>query len=202
MTVKYYYFPGIILSCTILCLSSCREKQRAESIHFTKADSLTETYLNLKEMMFETWSSMINDDNQKIKAMRNLLHELRVSDPAHRDEFDNYQKRLDQLTGLRYTQKSMANAQVIEEYDFASNSLVTELIALAESQSQFSYNTTLQKLVESIRTAEQRVDNYRVAYDRVASAYNQFLDNNQLLLKEIDPDTLEKKPLFQMVAEE
>lgn len=200
MIVKYY-FPGIIISCTILCLYSCREKQRPESIHFTRADSLTETYLNLKDTMFETWNSMINDDNQKIKAMRNLVHELMVSDPGKREEFEKYQKRIEQLKGLRYTQKSM-DAQIITEYDFASNSLVAELISLAESQPQFSYNTTLQKLVESIRMAEQRVNNYRVEYDRIASAYNRFLDNNRPMLKEIDPDTLENKPLFQMVTDE
>src|SRR5688500_6837661 len=97
----------------------------------------------------------------------------------------------------------MENIQVVEEYDFASNSLVTELISMAESQTQFRYNTTLQKLVEAIRTADQRVDNYRQEYDRIAAAYNLFLDKHEHVLKEIDQDiSLEKKPLFQMLAEE
>lgn len=201
MTVKYY-FSGIIISCSILGISSCHEKQKTESIHFTKADSLTETYLNLKDAMYEAWNRMINDDNKKIKAMHNLLHEIEVSDPATRDEIEKYQKRLDQLKDLRYTQKSMRDIQVIEEYDFASNSLVTELISLAESQPQFSYNTTLQKLAESITTAEQRINNYRMEYDRIATAYNKFLDSNRVILKEIDSDTLMKKPLFQTVSED
>lgn len=198
------YLPGILLSCSILSVCcSCEERQKTEAPHFTKVDSLTETYLNLKDSMLETWNTMINDDNQKIKAMHNLLHELKVSNPADREAYKSYEERLDRLVLSRYTQKSMENAHVIEEYDFASNSLVTELISLAESQTQFAYNTTLQKLVESIRTADQRVDNYRQEYDRIASEYNQFLDENKMLLKEIDQDTfLEKKPLFQMVAED
>jgi hypothetical protein len=198
-----HYLPGIILSCSVLAICSCEDRQKAEATHFTKVDSLTDTYLNLKDSMLETWNTMINDDNQKIKAMHNLLHELKVSNPGERDTYQSYEERLDRLVLSRYTQKSMENAHVIEEYDFASNSLVTELISLSESQTQFAYNTTLQKLVETIRTADQRVDNYRQEYDRIATAYNHFIDENKTMLKEIDENAfLEKKPLFQMVAEE
>jgi hypothetical protein len=198
-----FYFSGIIVSCSMLAICSCGDKPRPESPHFTKADSLTDTYLQLKDSMLQTWNAMINDDNQKIKAMRNMLHELKVSAPSQRDQYKSYEERLDQLLQSRYTQKSMENTHVIEEYDFASNSLVTELISLAESQSQFAYNTTLQKLVETIRMADQRVENYRQEYDRIATSYNRFIDENKSFLKEIDQDTfLEKKPLFQMVAED
>jgi hypothetical protein len=153
--------------------------------------------------MLETWNTMITDDNQKIKAMQNLVHELKVSNPALRDELKQYEDRLEQLVNSRYTQKSMGNTDVVEEYDFASNSLVSELISLSESQTQFAYNTTLQKLVENIRIADQRVDNYREEYDQIASQFNQFIDENKKWLEEIDTDSfMEKKPLFQMVAEE
>lgn len=197
-----FYFSGIVFSCSILVFCSCGNKPK-EEVSFTKADSLTETYLNLKDSMLGVWNTMINDDNQKIKAMHDLLHELKVSNPSQSEEYDKYQERLNRLAESRYTQKSMENVQIIEEYDFSSNSLVADLISLAESQRQFAYNPTLQKLVEKIRTAEQRVNNYRDEYDRIAILYNQFIDQNRTFLKEIDADTfLEKKPLFQMVAED
>ncbi|HEY0744439.1 MAG TPA: LemA family protein [Chryseosolibacter sp.] len=200
MTARQF-FPGIItfLACAFL---ACSEEKRPDQTHFTKADSLTDTYLELKDTMLESWNSMINDDNQKLKAMDNLLHELMVSNPSKREELQGYQERLDQLVHSRYTQKTMENEHVIEEYDFASNSLVTELIALAESQPQFGYNTTLQKLVETIRTAEQRVENYRAEYDEVAMKYNEFIEHNKQFLHEIEEDTMSKKALFQTVAEE
>jgi septal ring factor EnvC (AmiA/AmiB activator) len=202
MNVKYH-ISGIILSCGLLAISSCDHKPRSENTRFTKVDSLTETYLDLKDNMLETWNAMINDDNQKLKAMQNVLHELTVSNPSQHEELENYQERLDHLWHSRYTQKSIANTQVVEEYDFASNSLVSELISMAESQKQFAYNTTLQKLVEIIRTADQRVNNYRQEYDSIASAYNRFIESNKVSLKEIDEDSfLEKKPLFQMVADD
>lgn len=202
MSLKVY-FSGIAMSCCILSLCSCNKKQPVETGHFTKVDSVTETYLNLRDSMLETWNTMISDDNRKIKAMHNLLHELKVSDPVNREEYAHYEERLDQLEKIRYTQKTMADAQVIEEYDFASNSLVADLISVAESQTQFSYNTTMQKLVETIRTADQRVVNYRIEYDRIAAAYNQFIENNKRWLTEVDQDSfLEKKPLFQTVSDE
>src|SRR5688572_29661014 len=194
---------GILFSCTVFAICSCQEGTRTDQTRFTKVDSLTDTYLNLKDSMLHTWNAMINDDNQKIKAMNNLLHELIVSNPGQRNELKIYQDRLDRLVHSRYTQKSMENVDVIEEYDFASNSLVTELISLAESQTQFAYNTTMQKLVENIRTADQRMANYRQEYDEIAVQFNTFIESNKKWLTEIDPDSfMEKKPLFQMVAED
>jgi hypothetical protein len=200
MTAKYFQL-GIVFSLSLTFLS-CSEQKQQDQPHFTKADSLTDTYLDLKDSMLETWNAMINDDNQKLKAMHHLLHELGVSDPSKKEELQAYQERLDQLVNSRYTQKTMENAHIIEEYDFASNSLVTELIALAEAQPQFAYNTTLQKLVESIRTADQRIENYRSDYDQIASDYNSFIEENKKFLHEMEEDTFEKKPLFQMVAED
>ena len=198
-----HYISGIVFSCSMLAICSCHHKPKSDSIKFTKLDSLTETYLDLKDSMLETWNTMINDDNQKIKAMQNVLHELAVSDPSHREELKHYQERLDKLMQSRYTQKSMADNHIVEEYDFASNSLVSDLISMAEAQKQFAYNTTLQKLVETIRTADQRVSNYRIEYDRIATEYNRFIDENKMALKEIDEDSfLEKRPLFQMVADD
>lgn len=200
MIAKQFY-PGIVFFLSFVFFA-CSEHKRPDETHFTKADSLTDTYLELKDSMLETWNSMINDDNQKLKAMDNLLHELIVSNPSKKEELQAFQERLDQLVHSRYTQKTMENSHIIEEYDFASNSLVTELITLAESQPQFAYNSTLQKLVETIRTADQRIENYRAEYDRIASDYNAFLDHNKEFLHEIDEDTSSKKALFQTVSDE
>lgn len=181
---------------------NCTEKPAATSTTFTKQDSVTDTYLAYQDSMLQAWNIMINDDNQKIKSMHNLVHELMVSNPDHRDDFTMYEERLEQLLHIRYTQKSLANADVVEEYDFASNSLISELLSLAESQTEFTYNTTLQQLADEIRLADQRVNNYRNDYDGIVTAYNRFLEKNKNFLSEVDQDTApDKKPLFQMVSE-
>lgn len=193
---------SIIVISIIYVGSSCESKKAERLTTFTEADSLTEIYLNLQDSILTAWNLMINDDNHKIKAMHYLLHELQISGPFDPDQIKSLTLRVEQLKESRYTPKSISNSDIVDEYDFASNSLVTELIALAESHSAYSYNTTLQKLVENIRTADQRIANYRLEYDAIVIRYNKFLTDNKDQLKEDDlTGTLEKKPLFQMVSE-
>ena len=196
------YSAFIFATATILVLMGCNSKKDLDPTSFTKIDSLTDTYLALQDSMVDTWNMMIKDDNKKIRAMKGLIHELEIGGQYAQGELKSYEQRVEQLARIRYTPKTMWNTDVIEEYDFASSSLVTELIALAESYTAFSYNTTLQKLVEEIRAADLRVENYRADYDAVATQYNTFIEDNAELLKEIaENGTLDKKPLFQVAAE-
>lgn len=188
---------AFLFSCFSLLLLNCGKKAEVYQTTFTKADSLTDLYLSLQDSVLQSWNIMINDDNQKIKAMHNLLHELMVT--SSNAELDVYEDQLEHLVALRYNQKSLGDEDLIEEYDFASNLLVTELISLAEAKTEFAYNTTLQKLVEEIRIADQRVNLYREGYDAITTKYNSFLENNRNYLIEISQkDSLTLKPLFQM----
>lgn len=190
---------GFLICLTFL--TGCEPKKKASVHDFTKADSLTETYLALQDTMLQVWNSMIHDDNRKIKAMQHLLHELTVVSTANREELEHLEDRLDRLADMRYDQNSMSDPELVNEYDFASNALITELIALAESQKAFLYNPTLQKLVDSIRAADQRVISYREDYDVIVSRFNSFIERNENLLQQIDSEEFRKKPLFQMAAE-
>lgn len=190
---------GVVFSCATVIIFGCGKNPDLQQTNFTKVDSLTDLYLSLQDSMLQSWNVMINDDNQKIKAMHSLLHELMISSPEESDELNSYEEQLDQLAQLRYTQKSLGDEDLIEEYDFASNSLVAELISQAESRREFAYNATLQKLVEDIRIADQRVSNYRQDYDDITMRYNKFLKINHSYLKEMSQaDSLEMKPIFQM----
>lgn len=164
---------------------------------YTHADSVTEVFLMLQDSLHDTWSMMVSDDNEKIKAMKSLVHELKIGTQFTPEKLASLEERIDQLAKIRYSPKTMSNADVVEEYDFASNSLVTELISMAESLSSFSYNTTIQKLVEQIRSAEMRVENYRADYDSIASAYNRFIEKHASSIREVtENDSIEPKPLF------
>lgn len=192
------FFIGGIGLCAAL---GCTSKSEFRGNSFTEADSLTEVYLTLQDSLHDTWNIMLSDDNQKIKAMKSLLHELSIGTPYSREKIDTYNIRIDQLHRIRYTTKTMRNADVIEEYDFASASLVTELITMAESVSSFPYNKTIQKLVEDIRASDMRVENYRADYDSIALAYNRFLEQHHDLLKDITDTKFVKKPLFTIAVE-
>lgn len=200
MTTKLAILP--IAFCTCLLMSCGENQNRTLSASFSKEDYVTDSYLAYQDSLLQSWNVMINDDNQKIKAMKNLIHELLITSAEDGEQLARFEEQLDQLTRLRYTQRSMGNSDVIEEYDFASTTLVRELITLAESRTEFAYNTTLQKLVEEIRLADERVNNYREDYDFIVMKYNGFIEQNKTYLREIDSDSLQKKHLFQMVAAE
>ena len=195
--------PALVVLAGLLLAAACGEKQNTPTAHFTKADSLTETYLAIQDTLLEAWNMIITDDNHKIDAMHNLLHELMVGRSTDIELLKSYENRLNSLSNSRYTLKTMGNEDVIEEYDFASNALITELVSLAESQRQFAYNTTLQKIVDNIRVLDQRVIELRDNYDAIAVRYNRFVEQNHEFLAEMHSDTFyDKRPLFQMASEE
>lgn len=201
MNAPVFYRVLVIIACCSLVFSGCDRKRPVTQNDFTRADSLTETYLALQDTMLQAWNAMIHDDNRKIKSMQLLLHELMTSNPEKHEELKTFEERLNDLARMRYDQQSISNTDLVSEYDFVSNSLVSELLSLAESQKGFAYDTKLQQLTDSIRAADQRVMIYRAEYDVIALRFNRFLERNKDFLKEIDEDSLEKKPLFEMAAD-
>jgi hypothetical protein len=76
------------------------------------------------------------------------------------------------------------------------------VISLTESHSTFSYNNTLQKLVEEIKVRDQRVEVNRDSYDHIANEFNKFITRNKSLVNEISNDTsFVQKPLFSLIEE-
>jgi hypothetical protein len=196
------FLPIILISTLWISFAGCGQKNKSDSQpYFTKTDSLTEIYLSLQDSLHKHWNIMINDDNHKINSMRSLLHELKVTHPENTEQYTALEERLEQLSRMRYTQKSMINGHVVEEYDFASNALIIELVAITESLKEYSYNSTMQKLVDQILTADQNMLYYRIAYDSVVTQFNSFVDQNQDYLRQSEQNLqIEKKPLFQMSA--
>ena len=151
--------------------------------------------------MLQSWNVMVNDENEKIRSMHELLHTLLSLQHYDKDQLISLEKRLEELKRIRFTQKTMSDPHSVEEYDFASNSLISEIISMTESDLQFSTSNELQTLVDQIRTADQRVNTYRSDYDMATTQFNRFLEKYQNDLKEIDQNSSpQKRPLFQMAG--
>lgn len=200
MSNRVIYLNAFVLCCATAAILGCGErKDTARETSFTRIDSLTETYLALQDSMLLMWNRMVDDDNQKIKAMHSLVHELMVSGKTDTEALISIEQRLEQLHTLRYTPETLANTDVVEEYDFAIASLISEVISIAESRTDFTSNSTLQKLSNAIKMMDDRVTIYREEYDSVTLLYNKFIETNQKELKQIDPhDSLHQKPVFAM----
>lgn len=190
--IAILFFLGLSVSCT--------KSKKQDQTSFTKTDSLTETYLNLEDSLLHAWNVMAWDERDKIKAMQEILHLMQEQKGFEMVRLKGLGQRLEQLDRIRFTQKSLANSYVIEEYDFASNSLVSEILSLAESNDELIKHEKAQKLIDKIKLADQRVYDYREAYDRIANRYNQFIERNEKYLNNLDHQG-EKKALFQMASE-
>ena len=199
-TLLYGILFGLLSPLLFNCSTPSAPAVQAE---FTKADSLTEHYLSLQDTVHRYWNEMINHDNQKISALHHLLHEIAVSHPEDKKAFTAMEDRLDQLLRMRYTQKTLANPDVVYEYDLATNAAISELLGNTRAMREYSYNKTLQKLVRDIESADLRTGRYRQNYDSLVRVFNRFIEENKNYLEQTDQTmTFEKKPMFQMISKD
>ena len=187
---------GCILIIGTILLTGCGQKSSSvEHQQFTKIDSLTEKYLSYNDSILQAWNMMINDDNQKIKSMRHLVSMLVETNEFNQEDLTILNERINQLFENRYTPETLSEAS-IEEYDFASNALVTEVTSLVQEYSKFDEDENLQKIVEEITAADQRVEKYRSEYDAVVQRYNQFLKINEPAIQDSENLDWKKKVQF------
>ncbi len=193
----------VLFICSLTALASCNIKTTVRETHnYTQLDSLTETYLNLQDSLLITWNVMVKDENEKLRSMHELLQSMTIADVFDKSQLIALEQRLEQVELIRFNQKTMSNQHVVEEYDFASNSLITEILSLAETNTSFVEKKELQPLIDYIKVADQRVTFYRSDYDFIAKKFNQFVEKNKDQMKEIDQDsTNNKRPLFQMASD-
>lgn len=193
---------SVLLVCCMACCISCTRRTTVhEGQHYTQIDSLTDTYLNLQDSLLITWNVMVKDENEKLKSMHELLQNMSAVG-FYKSQIEPLEQRLEQVENIRFNQKTMSNPHVVEEYDFASNSLISEIISLAESNPTLVQKKELQSLLDYIKLADQRVEYYRSDYDSIALKFNRFIEKYETKLKEIDQKAVnDKRPLFQMASD-
>lgn len=197
---------NLILLLFICCAAgwaSCNNRTSAlERNNYTHIDSLTDTYLNLQDSLLIAWNVMAKDENEKLRSIHEVLQAMSSSDLFNKNLVASLEQRLEQVKRIRFNQKTIANPHVVEEYDFASNSLISEIVSLAESNLTFIQKKELQSLIDAIKEADQRVNYFRSDYDFIAQKFNLFLDDHQSHIKEIDQNAINgKRPLFQMASD-
>lgn len=196
------YTPLVALPLFVLLAAACSNTATTEHSSFTKADSLTETYLTFQDSLYHLWSVLLKDENEKVETMHAVLNHFMVSGLDGYDQLESLKKRLEQLQHIRITQKTLSNPHVIEEYDFECRSLVAEIVSTAETSASFLTDPRSKKLVDQIKFSDQRLADYRLAYDSLAMEYNEFIEKNKSLLKDIDKNSsLQKRPLFNQAAD-
>jgi cell fate (sporulation/competence/biofilm development) regulator YmcA (YheA/YmcA/DUF963 family) len=174
---------------TILLVSSCDKKTKKEALTAVEADSLHHAFLVIQDSLNTAWERMIEDDNQKIADAKRLLEEVSYT----------LQQNLALLLEMRYSNTSMAEPSAIDNYDSASNKVINTIMTVASEHPDFARYPLMKTLVKDIQEANGRVLRQRVSYDYAAKLYNQFLEENNAVLEEVDSlKDLQKKPLFEL----
>ena len=167
-----------------------------EKTAFSQNDSLTDRYLNMQDTLLHVWNKLVRQEKDKISALDEIFDQLM----RHHQNEASLQTRFAQIKELHLTPRLLANSDVLEEYDFAHESLINEILSLA-GNGQLANDKEFQALVDRIKIAESNISLNRDDYDSIALAFNEFLQTHQVVLKEIDQGCdLKPRPLFNPVT--
>ncbi len=188
-------FAGLLAGSSLF-LSCGRTATSSEKTNFTHVDSLTEKYLSFQDTLLQAWNVLARDEKEKLESIEKALHGMIRLSVNELPQLSVLHNRLDQLKQIHLTQKTLSNPYVIEEYDFASSSLVSEVLALMESNPKVVSDAELAELIEKIKFTDQQIEVYRNGYDSITSEFNSFIEINKISLKEVADNNLEKRPVF------
>jgi hypothetical protein len=163
------------------------------NISFTRADSLTERYLFYQDSLLMIWNTIVHHENTKIATMRNLMHELMISNRYQSDELANLDTQLNLVTDIKLTQESLGDTTLMKEYHATFDSLMVHMVNMTESNSAFGNNNNLQKMTDAIKKMDQRTLDDRKTYNLLVKELNIFIDQNETDLLEKDQQLLVKK---------
>jgi hypothetical protein len=194
-SIKKHSALGLLIGSFAL-LSCGRSATSNERTTFTHIDSLTDTYLSLQDTLLHSWNVLIKDEQEKMNSVDAAIDHLRKLTLPNPSQLTSLGTRLEQLKQIHLTQKTLSNQYVVEEYDFATNSLISEILSITESNPALLQNKDLINLVDKIKVADQRTSIYRLGYDSIVFQFNAFLEKNKSLLQDIDNSSLEKRPMF------
>lgn len=199
ISIKNTFIFTVLAGSTIL-FSCGRTATSSEKTNFTHADSLTETFLTFQDTLLHSWNLLAKEEHEKLDALEKALHGLIKLSATEPTQIASLHNRLDQLKQIHITQKTLSNPYVVEEYDFASSSLISEVLSLMETNPKIIGDQDLIELIDKIKLTDQQIGEYRLSYDSIATAFNNFIEKNRLFLKDADHNNLEKRPIFNVIA--
>lgn len=204
MHICRFAMIAVALSAGLFLGASCSgSREESTQTTFTSADSLTDRLLQLQDSALFAWNVMVSDDTRKFRTIHDLLHRLMSKGYHDQEALIALEQRLNAVSSFSLTQESIDDPTLIEEYDFATSALVTELTTLAKSHESFDDDPYLREKVQEIILIDQQVEANRRRYDAIVQEYNQFLEKHHDAVKNLELGMpLKEKPLFEIASGE
>lgn len=172
-------------------------KEESNTSADSSDESLAAEYFALHDGMTNAWNGVIRNDNDRIDALQRVITKLTQSDNEDPELMQSLDSRAQKLRQMQLTPGTLDNTAIVEEYDFACESLVSEVSAQAMASPVFPDDATLQSDVEKIRNADQETIDLRGAYDHEVRQFNEFVFRHKEIIMDIDKDCpKEGLPLF------
>lgn len=201
-----FSFPPVKSAVVVLliltgCAASCKRDGTKTAGRNPASAAAVKTQLDvLRDSVDLKWRTMTESDDQKIGITRLLLRELngqRGIDPAQIQALERANAR---LKPRRYTQQTMRNSALIDQYDTAQDSLLHALLPVAAPNGN-APTENARNFVEGIQQLDAVVVAFRVQYDRATQQYNDYLKLHQAELASIGGKYAELQPLPLFVLE-
>lgn len=156
----------------------------------------------LRDSVDVKWQQMMLSDDQKVGTTRLLLQELAQQRNADKAQVAALNQANARLKLLRYDQATMAESDRIDRYDAAQDSVLRALYLVAAPDGN-APTDQIRDFTEGIQQADNAVVGHRVAYDRAAKAYNDYLQLHREELATLGGEyaALRPLPLFALGAQ-
>jgi hypothetical protein len=177
------------------CAASCKRDSSKTTVTSPAAASEVKAQLAvLRDSVDLKWRNMTESDDQKIGITRLLLRELQGRPGIDAAQLQNLEQANNRLKTTRYTQQSMANSELINQYDSAQIALLKDLYPVAAPNGN-APTENARNFVEGIQQLDAGVVAFRVQYDRAAKQYNDYLKLHRPELQSLGGKYAEVQPL-------
>lgn len=180
---------GLAVIAAVACACSTSNSIH-EHTRFSRADSLTDAYLVLSDSVLQSWNRIVGNEMDKSRTLQELIDDLDNAQILTEEVRESFEVRIDQLEKIRFTQQTIEDHQIVEDYDLALQSIINDIAKLSKSPGASDANVMFNFLQQNSLVN-------RLSYDSLARSFNEFVQKNKATLKDIEMGKeLDEKPLF------
>jgi|GEM_PF-1299454 len=161
------YFTFLVSTILLLgagCESNEQVEQQASGIQH-KLDS--------------AWLAMTASDDRKIANLELLVKECKMVPGIDSSRYTSFESGILNLKTSRYTQESMNTSSNIDDYDFATDTLLRNVKAFVGANPELEKYQVINQLLEEIGQADDSLIIYRQGYDKTLDLYNAFVTKHE-----------------------
>jgi hypothetical protein len=177
------------------CAASCKRDGSKTAVIDPASTAAVKTQFDvLRDSVDIKWRNMTESDDQKIGVTKLLLRELQAQAGADKTQLQGLERANARLKTRRYTQETMANSDLIDQYDTAQDSLFRALLPVAAPNGN-APTENARNFVEGLQQLDAGVVGFRVQYDRAAQDYNNYVKLHQAEIQSLGGKYALVKPL-------